>query len=298
MMNVIITGSTGFVGSNLVPLLLEKGYAILEITRNIDKSQSLYADKTSKIKFEDLDTNFNQKIIDFKPDVFLHLASYISPSDDYNSIDNLIEANISYLSKLLLNLKDSNLKAFINTGTFAEFKNGDRLLSPAYYYAATKIASKYIVEYFSNKDKYKQVYIVPYTIYGGIDTNKKLIDFLFDSLNAEEQVKLTPGNQVLDFVHVEDVVDCYLKVIQNIDTIKNGEVFEIGTGIGTSVKDLASLIEEISGKKLNVEWGGIAYRPNDVMFAIANVDNLLDEIYWKPLIGLKEGIIKSYQKYL
>jgi nucleoside-diphosphate-sugar epimerase len=298
MMNVIVTGSTGFVGRHLVPLLLEKSFTILEITRNIEKSISLYGDKTSKIEFDDLDVNFNKKIIDFKPDIFLHLASYITPSDDYNSIDTLIGSNITYLSKILLNLKDSGLKSFINTGTFAEFKNGDGVLSPAYYYAATKIASKYIVDYFSNKDNYKQVYVVPYTIYGGIDTNKKLIDFLFDSLNADEKVKLTPGNQVLDFVHVEDVAEGYLQVIQNIDTIKNGSTYEIGTGIGTSVKDLASLIEDISGKKLNVEWGGREYRPNDVMLAIADVHALVDEIKWKPFIGLKEGIIKSYQKYL
>jgi nucleoside-diphosphate-sugar epimerase len=297
-MNIIVTGSTGFVGKHLVPLLLEKGFNILEVTRNIEKSLSLYGDKTRKIEFDDLDINLNKKIIDFRPDVFLHLASYISPSDDYNSIDTLIGSNITYLSKILLNLKDSGLKAFVNTGTFAEFKNGDGVLSPAYYYAATKIASKYIVDYFSNKDNYKQVYVVPYTIYGGIDTNKKLIDFLFDALNAHEKVKLTPGNQVLDFVHVEDVAECYLKVIQNINTIKNGSTIEIGTGVGTSIKDLASLIENISGKKLNVEWGGKEYRPNDVMLAIADVENLVDEIKWKAVIGLKEGIIKSYQKYL
>ena len=69
----------------------------------------------------------------------------------------------------------------------------------------------------------------------------------------------------------------------------NNEYF-LGTGKGTSLKDVASIFEELSGKKPNIAWGALDYRPNDVMLAKFSEKNSCKIIKWKSSISLKEGI--------
>ena len=133
---ILITGSTGFVGKHLVEKLLNEGHTILEITRNKRKSSELFGSRTSKIELNDI--NFNNKIIEFDPNIVVHLAAYLTSSDRWNDVEKLIESNILFLSKLLNTVSKSNLDLFINTGTFAEYFKGDDNYIPAYFYAATK----------------------------------------------------------------------------------------------------------------------------------------------------------------
>ena len=118
--------------------------------------------------------NDKEKIIEFKPEIVIHLASYLSASDQFVDILKLIDANLLFLSKLLNAVSEIHLDLFINTGSFSEYRNGDEELIPAYFYAATKTASRSIVDYYSNNYGFKQTTIIPYTIYGGNDSQKKL----------------------------------------------------------------------------------------------------------------------------
>ena len=134
----------------------------------------------------------------------------------------------------------------------------------------------------------------------GDDTAKKLMDYMMESINAKEHVKMSPGNQFLDFVHVDDVVRFYVSAvnsINNISLLPNGSNYYLGTGIGTRVKDLATLIESKIHKRLNIFWGGLNYRPLDVMCAVAPTEDNNQVIPWKTQISLDQGIDKLIKKY-
>ena len=197
-MRILITGSTGFVGRNLVPILLKKSNLILEITRNIDKSNSLFGDSTEKYLITDEQEAFKLAIKQFNPEIVIHLAAMLTAADDYESIQKLLNSNISFLCRLLDALKETQIKLFVNTGTFAEYYKGDGVLDPAYLYAATKTASRAFIDYYSKTSNYKQITIVPYTIYGGRNSQKKIIDIIFDSIKSDVPIDLSPGNQLLD----------------------------------------------------------------------------------------------------
>lgn len=283
---ILITGSTGFVGRHLVPKILNCNHQVLEITRSISKSSKLFGDKTIKIEIDD--PLLKEKVLEFDPNIVIHLASYLTSSDHWDDIQKLIETNLLFLSRILNVVSNTNLSLFINTGTFAEYRDGNNELQPAYFYAATKTASRAILDYYSNTYNFKQVTIIPYTIYGGIDSQKKIIDLIFDSLNSDIPLNLTQGDQILDFIHIHDVTDFYCLLIKNISKIKNKAVYKLGTGHGNSLRQLSKLIEEITQKKANICWGGKPYRTSDVMYAVAtNNYKLLD---WEPKISLKEGI--------
>jgi nucleoside-diphosphate-sugar epimerase len=288
---ILITGSTGFVGRNLVPKLVAEGFEILEITRDISKSTNLFSSTTTKIQSNDPD--FKEKIVEFNPNIVIHLASYLTSSDEWEDVKKLIDSNIVFLSKVLDSVSSSNLKLFINTGTFAEYYNGDDELLPAYFYAATKTASRSILDYYSNAYDFKQITIVPYTIYGGKDSQKKIIDIIHDSTLSIKPIDLTPGDQVLDFIHIDDVTDFYALVIKSINKLPEKVVFKLGTGIGYNLKHIASFIEEIKNVKTNINWGGREYRKSDVMYAVSNISVIKSILEWEPKISLKEGL-RSY----
>lgn len=291
---ILITGSTGFVGKNLVPKLINEGYEILEITRDISKSIDLFSTTTAKIHVNDI--NFKDKIAEFKPNIVIHLASYLTASDDWDDINKLIETNIVFLSKILDAVSNIELKLFVNTGTFAEYFKGDDELLPAYFYAATKTASRSIVDYYANSYKFKQTIIVPYTIYGGNDSQKKIIDIIYESTLNEKPLDLSPGEQVLDFIHIDDVVDFYTTVVNNVNKLPNKTIFKLGTGVGNNLKQVASRIEKITNKQANINWGAKDYRNSDVMYAVANIETLQKYFNWIPKISLEKGLKKYIDK--
>jgi nucleoside-diphosphate-sugar epimerase len=285
---ILVTGSTGFVGKYLVPQLVNEGYQILEITRDVSKSASLFGNTTSKLLTDD--NNFKEKINEFKPAIAIHLAAFLTSSDNWIDIKKMVDSNILFLSKVLDAVSNVNLKSFLNTGTFAEYFKGDGELLPAYFYSATKTASRAIVDYYANAYNFKQTTIVPYTIYGGSDSKKKIIDIIYDSTLSDSPLDLSPGEQVLDFIHIDDVINFYLTVINNINNLPGKTNFDLGTGIGHNLKQVTNYIEEITDRKANINWGGKSYRSSDVMFAVANLGKAKTILDWKPKILLYQGI--------
>lgn len=287
---ILITGSTGFVGRHLVPKLLDNDFQVLEITRSQSKSLKLFGDITSKIEISD--PLLKEKIKDFNPEVAIHLASYLTSSDSLAEAEKLISSNITFLTKILDALSDTSLKLFINTGSFSEFYKGNDEFIPAYFYAATKTASRAIVDYYSNLNNFTQVTVVPYTIYGGKDSQKKIIDIIYDSTFSKTPLDLTPGDQFLDFIHIDDVVDFYISIISKLNSLPKKVEFKLGTGNPVSLKQLAKLIEVISNKKINVNWGGKKYRQTDILFAKAEIDKNKEMLLWVPKINLETGLKK------
>ncbi|MDR1984468.1 MAG: NAD(P)-dependent oxidoreductase [Prevotellaceae bacterium] len=290
---ILITGATGFVGKHLIPHLVHiyEDIEILTINRSIEKAQNLFSDLKCK---HILSTDYDS-IIKFNPDVVIHLATLSTSRNDMEIIKPMLEANIEFGVQLLSVLsKCNNLKLFVNVGSFAEYRSGTDKINDAYLYTATKSAFRHFVDFYSNLASFKYITAVPYTIYGGNDTAKKIIDYIRESLISQAPVKMTKGEQTLDFIHISDVVSFFAKIIENLQNIiekfPNGEEFHLGTGVGTKIRELARLIEQHENKKCNIDWGGLAYRPMDVMYAVAPIEKNNKVIKWKSKISIEEGL--------
>jgi CDP-paratose synthetase len=206
----------------------------------------------------------------------------------------MIETNITFGTELLSILGECpDFKLFVNTGSFAEYASGTGQINDAYLYAATKSAFRVIVDYYSRLRGFKSITATPYSVYGGRPTVKRLMDYLIESIHAENPVSMTRGEQVLDFIHVNDVVSFFVSLLSHpslFNTLHNGDEFHLGTGIGTSIRELASMIEEISGEKCNIQWGGRPYREQDIMYAVAPTPDNRSGINWQANTSLKEGL--------
>ena len=239
-MNIVVTGVTGYVGGILVPkiLAMPREVSVLLVSRDTSKAKERIMEGPSVTHLGIGDPAFDERIKAFLPDVAIHLASLLTAQNDPETALQILDANIGFGTKLLQALSGTTLTTFINTGTFAEYRFGTDELRSAYFYSATKTAFRSIVKYYSDLCGFRYVNVVPYTIYGpGCDTKKKVIDYVFDALGAKEPMRMTGGEQVLDFIHLDDVCDFYLRLLdrRNDTTITNGETFFLGSGIGTSI---------------------------------------------------------------
>ncbi|GAI22924.1 unnamed protein product, partial [marine sediment metagenome] len=247
-MKILITGATGFVGKNLTARCVNEGFNCAIITRDTEKSNNLFGNSVTHILFNKNNTSYKDEIKKFNPEIIVHLASYLTASDNYENMIELIKTNIEFTCFILDSLKNTDVKYFINTGSFSEYYHCDGKLDPAYLYSATKTASRILIDYYSKILDFKYLNIIPYTIYGSGDNSKKIIDIIYDSLENPTPISLTKGEQVLDFIHVDDVTDFYIAILKNIQKIQNHSVYHLGSGKGTSIIDLVKLIEKISGK--------------------------------------------------
>ena len=296
-MKILITGATGYVGQNFIPELIKQFLEVEILTVNLsaEEAKTLFPFKQCK----HISTQELEQIIDFNPELVYHLATLSTSRNDLEIIHPMLEANIEFGVKLLHHLSlCPNFKMFVNIGSFAEYNQGPQKISNSYLYSATKSAFRHFVEYYATLSNFKCIHLIPYSLYGGKDTAKKIIDYIRESFDAETSIKMSKGEQVLDFTHVKDVASFFLLIVNQFDTFLNfpiGEEFHLGTGRGTSVRELATLMEGIFGKKCNANWGGIPYRPLDTMYAVAPIAKNIRLLNWQAKISIKEGV-EMYKK--
>lgn len=294
-MKVALTGITGFVGMNLMPQLLALGsdFEFLTLNIDVDEAERKYP-RMQYTNFRHVHTTDLEALVAFNPDMVLHLATVTTAANNTEIIHPMIAANIEFGVLLLDALqKCDNFKLFVNTGSFAEYRFGPDHFDSAYLYTTTKTAFRAFVAYYAGLGKgFKYITAVPYSVYGGTMTVKRLFDYMAESLDAKTPVDMTKGEQVLDFIHVDDVAGFFAYTVAHADEFlalkENGAEFHLGTGKGTSIREVAALMEEISGKKCNINWGGREYRERDIMHAVAQVDK--NQCGWKAQISLEEGI--------
>lgn len=287
-MNIIITGATGYVGKNLISALIEQtDHKLFAITRNI-------SDLPKEVIVLTDDSKLEVNILLAKPDIVIHLASYLTSKSEIEDVEKLISSNIIFGTKLLNALKNTQLKSFINIGSFSEYHFNDGVLDPTYLYSATKTAFRSILKYYSEVHKFKVVHVIPYSIYGGVDRQKKIMDILFEALDAKEPVKMSDGFQYLDFIHINDIVDFFVKLTNNIADVGNEELY-LGTGKAYNLREVATMIEQVTGKKINADWGAYPPRDRDTYFACAAIGKLKQILNWQPKIAIEAGLKLKYK---
>ncbi len=290
-MRILITGATGFVGKTLIPFLYEHGYRDLcLVVRSQEKADRLFG--TLKLSYVDCKSkDWTTQIISYNPDSVIHLATLFSGKNDSEMVEKIIDTNVLFTTLLLESLSHTDCLHFINAGTFTEFLYGNERYFANNLYSASKTAVRPIIRYYQTQSKWNWFNIIIYSSYGRKNEKKKIIDFLSEALDSPLPVKFTGGKQVLDFVHVDDMADFFCNLLDKISDLKKSYYqFHLGTGEGHTLREVGALLERISGKKLNAEWGGLPYRPLDTMYAVAPIARNLEILNWKSKISIENGI--------
>ena len=291
--HILITGATGYIGSELVDTLISLDrFELAIVVRDELKGKNLFGNKLKYISYNSLEY-FSRDLKNFNPNIVVHLAAYSTSSDSANEVQKLIESNIVFTSQLLLALSECNIELFINTGSFSEYHTNTEELTPTYFYSATKTSARYMIEYFSKRDDFTFVNAILYTVYGKKGNNKKIIDYAVDSLGSSRSIAMSEGKQLLDFVHIDDVVAFYINLIENYKCLHISRInYDVGRGEPYSIRDMVSILEDITEKKANIEWGAYKDRKMDTIQSSAKREPTQVDLEYTSNISLREGLLK------
>lgn len=304
-MKILITGATGFIGSHLARLLVTQGLEVHIIIR--EKSNTWRIEDilpSLHIMYGDLELE-SEKIEDYlqdiKPELCIHLAWYAEPGKYLNAQENLNSLQASI--KLLSQLAKVGCKRFIGVGTCFEYDLSLGYLSessatkPLTLYAATKVALSTILKEFSFVSEIEIAWTRLFYQYGPMEDQRRLVAGTIASLMRDELMKTTKGEQVRDFLYIEDVASAIWSVARsNLTGIVN-----IGSGQPVTVKEIVIQLGHLLGKSHLINLGALPYRSNESMFICANNYLLKENTDWIQKYNLQIGLehtVKWYKEHL
>jgi nucleoside-diphosphate-sugar epimerase len=289
MAKVVVTGATGFIGSKLCKKLVNENFEVHIISRFSSTYENLSNIKDNINIFE-----YNNKICDlinfFKsisPDIVYHLAAFTNHNHKSKDINKLINSNIRFGTHVLEAMYKSNTSKLINTGTYWQhYKNEN--YNPVNLYAATKQAFEDIIKYYVNAMDFNVITLKLFDTYSEEDNRDKLIKLLGKFSQEKKKLKMSPGAQKIDLVHVDDIVDAFITAYK---LIKKKEIehkkYAVSSGKKITLKDLVKLYKKVTAKEVLIEWGGKPYREREVMEPWDNYELLPG---WEPKISLEDGL--------
>ena len=307
MLNVLITGGAGFIGSNLARYMLEKTFSIDKIIL----LDNLYAGsvgnikdllKHEKIKFikGDIRDTFLLNSILEDIDVIVHLAALVDVEESFKNPFLYEDIN----SKGTLSMLDFSVKKevdkFIYASSAAVYGDiqespvkEDNCCHPLSPYAVTKLSGEYYCKVFSDEYGVNSTILRFFNVYGpNMSTSKYtgvIYRFLINAMKDVPPIIFGTGEQVRDFIYVDDVAKSI------VFSIKHGyrgyRVYNVGTGIGTSILTLAYMILKIVGRDSKVKYA--SPRKGDVKISIADINLISREIGFSPSVKLEDGILKT-----
>ena len=236
-MNILITGSTGFIGKNLLE-------DIEDNKKNL-KNKFLFLNKNSKIKkkknfyqiYDDIslrDESLN-KIEKFKPDIILHMAwEKIPDYSEKNSLNNLKKQKIFF--RKVSNIK--SIKKIIITGSCSE--NSKKSYFTSLFFSSAKKKLKKFVKRICLKKKIEFLWIKIFFVFGKFQKKDSLINYILISKKKNKKIRLNKPNLILDFIYVKHVSNY---IIKNLNLKKIGIIEkDIGSGYGTKIQDIHDFI--------------------------------------------------------
>jgi len=318
MHKIIVTGGLGFIGSNLIELLINKKFKVINIDK-VTYSSNFYNSQEYKknlnYKFIKCDLNDNKKlskiIFEYKPIGIFNLAAETHVDRSIDGPESFIKSNILGVFNLLeifrRYTKKNKKTRLIHISTDEVY--GDILkgrshegfpYKPSSPYAASKAASDHLVS------SYVRTYKIPAIItncsnnYGPKQHPEKLIPkLIYNILNNKSLPIYGNGKNSREWIYVKDHCEALLKVFQKG---KIGEFYNIGSNKNLNNLEISKLLIKIARDKIiigpSVKIKFVKDRPgHDIRYAL-NSKKILKELKWKTNIDFKKGLEKTFLWYL
>ncbi len=283
-MRILVTGASGFIGNKLLQRFSKLNLDIVIHTRvkpsNINSKILVLNGELSE---------FSNQIITFSPNLIYHLAGSSNYPSEIKDEYELWNSNLIYGTTLLRIIKELPDVIFVNFSSSLSYK-GESIF-PYNYYALTKANFIYALDFYTQRTSLRVFNLILYTVYGQGDRAKRAINYIIDSLDSSDTILMSPGEQEMDFIYVDDVISLCEQLLY-IKPIYLREDIHVGTGVGTSLEKVSKIINKITNKKPNINFGGITYRVDEKKQNIAIIKN---NRFWKYTISLEEGLAKLFK---
>ncbi len=312
-MRALVTGGAGFIGSNLVDALLDRGDEVTVVDDlSTGKAENLEGARRRGIEFHRLDIRDAEALTGVleahRPDIVFHLAAQI---DVRRSVaDPVFDAttNVLGIVNLLEAVKASGFDTrvvFTSTGgaIYGDFNTPPNVEThpkdPDSPYAIGKLASEYYLAYYGRLHGLEHASLRFGNVYGPRQDphgEAGVVAIFCNRILAGKPLTIYgDGMQTRDYVYVGDVANaiwrgatCDLPPAGPVDT----RSFNIGTGIGTSVVDVARLLQQAAGSSVDVVFA--PRRPGELQESFLKVDKARDVLGWQPQVSLADGLARTF----
>ncbi|WP_408072052.1 NAD-dependent epimerase/dehydratase family protein [Butyrivibrio sp. JL13D10] len=287
MENVVVTGASGFLGSNMVEALSEEGYRVYALIRpgskNSDRLVNIPNVETIEYDISDTDSKLENLI----PNKCIFLFHFAWAGDFYNLEDQI--KNINYTLNLVSSAKKIGCKRLIFAGSQAEYGVSDRQLNedsmvlPIGAYGVAKVATCFCSRIKARELGIEWIWGRIFSVYGKNDLDKHLIPKLINSIKDNKVIELSSCRQMWDFLHIDDFTNAFILLARRgID----GNIYNVADGRYRHLKDYIEVIKEYTGVDI-VKYGD---DPNPFVSLKPDVSKLKRDTGWEPQINFEDGI--------
>jgi nucleoside-diphosphate-sugar epimerase len=296
-MRVLVTGAAGFIGSHLARLLLRERCEVLaldrpevDFSRMADVQSSLQLVRGDILNLAALEPAFRS----FEPQVCVHLAWSAKPGEYLHAPENidLVGGTVRFASMLA----SLGCRRFVGVGTCFEYDttvgylNEQTPLCPRFLYSAAKAATFMLLNNLS-LEKMTVAWARLFYLYGPFETERRLVPSVIGALLRGEEARCTAGEQVRDFLHVEDLASALWAIAES----SIGGPVNVGSGSPVTVAHLVETIGEILGRSELIKLGALPYSPGDPPFVCADNRRLRAQTSWLPRFELREGLKRTIE---
>lgn len=293
-MKSIVTGGCGFIGSHIVDKLIELGHEVIVIDSQTSSTRTEYFFNQSAIYHKKDLTNYEdvENLFEGVNYVF-HLASEISIPYCIECPRETMQNNVISTLNVLEASRKYSIDRLVFSSTSAVY--GNRLWLPNYETNSVDCLNTYSISKYSGEQLCKMYYELYdlqtiifryFNVYGERQplngSYAPVIGIFLRQMRAGQPLSLIgEGYQTRDFIHVSDVVSANILATQR-ETLEFGGVFNVGTGIGTTIESIADLISS--------DHVYLPERPGEVIHSRANIDKIMEQLKWEPKIDVLKWI--------
>ncbi|MDJ0663485.1 MAG: NAD-dependent epimerase/dehydratase family protein [Acidimicrobiia bacterium] len=285
---VLISGGTGFLGSRLHERLAGYGASTALVVR---PGRSSPIGGATEIGWAGNVADLVASATAFAPTHIFHVAAAGGADHNTTDIQDILDANVTLGTALLETAHrqqeiTSELVPVVGTGTYSQAAEPAPEYRPNSLYAATKQAFDDIAEHYRSNESLPAIQLRLFDVYGPRDPRPRFLNLLADAVRTGKPLRATAGEQLVSFVHVEDVIDALLHSCRLVEgapdrcktySVRGGELAPLRSTIERLIADVDA--------EVTIEWGARPYRRTEAMRPHAG-ETLPG---WSPLIELADG---------
>jgi len=303
--NILLTGTTGFIGSELRPLLRERGYKVYSLERYVTGRIGKNVTPPEELWFSDLRDVYSltkciQKV---KPDIVIHLGALTAVGYSYMHPQETLETNLLGTVNLaeLCMRHVPNFQQFIYASSAEVYgvctqklkSESNPRLVPNSPYSVSKYAAEKYLAYMHKAFNFPVTTLRFFNSYGRKRDRWFVVEKTVYQMLHEEECRLGDPEPVRDFLHYTDQLEAYLAALENRKAI--GETFNVCSGVGTSIRELADLTAELTDFKGDTVWRQMPKRPLDIMHLVGSNQKIRRALRTPEPMPLKDGLEKTIE---
>lgn len=311
-MNILITGGAGFIGSNAAHYFSSKNHNVIVLDNLLSGNYDNISDLVNgnKIKYYEADIRDRDALkrifSENKIDTCINYAALVSVAESTEKPSLTEDINVNGIINLIEFCGKNKIKTFVHASSAAVYGDSEvlpkvenMLPEPKSPYAITKLAGEYYNRYFASIYGFYAINCRFFNVFGPMQNPESqyaaaIPIFLKKAIQNKEITIYGDGEQVRDFIYVEDLISAIEFLITNSSDFESGSIFNLGYGEFISITDLVKQIVEMTGSKSKIVYSDP--RQGDIKLSFASVDKLLD-LGWNKNVGFQKGLEKSKEWY-